>query len=133
MANKQRGEIKIKLCNEEYTMRPTFEAMCEMEDRLNISMPELVMQLHTATIKFKTVATIIWCGIHGCQDDGYTDEVKPTLNDIGESIRSHGITKIISDGIEDDSNPLVNFLSRGLMGDEQPGKQKPQDETSPPK
>jgi len=118
MANTQRGEVDILIEDKKYTMRPTFEAMCEIEDRLDLSMPELVMHLQNGELKFKTIATIIWCGIHGYSDSLYTKDAAPTLSELGNAIRTHGITKLISEGLEIGENPVVNFVTRGLIGDE---------------
>jgi hypothetical protein len=124
MANQQRGEVTIKLGDNKYTLRPTFEAMCEIEDRLDKPMLELVIDFQKGNMRFKSAAVIIWAGIHGHLLNRFTDKEKPTVQEIGESIRKDGMTNILTQGLVDGVNPLINFITRAVMGDEDPDDHK---------
>jgi len=133
MANQQRGETTIVLGEESYTLRPSFEAMCEIEDHLNCSMLELVTKFQQGDLRFKATAMIIWAGIHGSQEDGFKPKTPPTLEDVGNSIRKHGLATLLSEGVDTGTNSLVNFIIRGVMGDEEETKpSKPDESITPP-
>jgi len=128
MANEQRGEVSIKLNDKEYTMRPTFEALCELENRLNTTIPQLIVDLQTGIVSIKAVATIIWAGIWG-----YNKEEAPSIIEVGEMVVSDGMINIIGRGVEDDveTGPIVGFLIYGATGKNPTEAKEEKQEKSP--
>jgi hypothetical protein len=114
MANKQRGEVTITLMGKTYVLRPTFEAMCEIEDRLDTAMPDLLIRFQNGDVRYKHIATIIWAGMWA-----YDKDSAPSYEEVGEMIRSHGLTKVLTMGRDNptEENPIVAFMSRGILGD----------------
>jgi len=122
MANRQRGEVTITLDGKEYVMRPTFEALCEIEDKLDAAIPDLIMLFKDGNIRLKHVAAIVWGGLWG-----YDKNQAPTFSQVGELISKTGLINILGYGMEDGSNPIVMFMTYGLLGDksiEEAEKQK---------
>jgi hypothetical protein len=113
MANDQRGEVSLKLGGKEYILRPSFEALCELENRLNTTIPQLIVDLQTGIVSIKALATIIWAGIWG-----YDKDRAPTIIEVGEMVVSDGMINVISQGAVDDieTGPIVNFLVYGATG-----------------
>lgn len=104
MANKQRGEVTLELAGEKYTLRPSFEAICELEDLLDIGIMEIVTILHSGNVRLKFIAAIAWAGMWG-----YDKDNAPPFKDVGEMIMQEGITNVITQSNED-GGVLVNFL-----------------------
>ena len=50
MANKARGEVALRLGGETFVLRPTFEAVCEIEDAVGASLYEVGRRLEQAEI-----------------------------------------------------------------------------------
>ena len=50
MANKARGEVALKLGEETYVLKPTFGAVCEIEDAIGTNLFDLGRKLETADI-----------------------------------------------------------------------------------
>ena len=56
MANAARGEIAFKLGDETYTLRPTFGAVCEIEDSLGTNLFDMGRKLERAEITARELA-----------------------------------------------------------------------------
>lgn len=117
MANKLRGEVEIELAGEKWDLRPTFEALSNIESKLNKSIPEIVREQRQGSIRFNTVATIIWEGLIGA------NEGRPPISktrsgkslryeEVGEMIVRDGLVRVIS------QDGLIMFLLHGLAGDQ---------------
>ncbi len=50
MANKARGEVKLELGGETYVLRPTFGAVCEIEDAIGANLFDMGRKLERAEI-----------------------------------------------------------------------------------
>lgn len=112
MANRERGEVTVTLCDKKYTLRPTFEAMSEIEDRLDMSISELISKLQSGGVRLKYLRTIVWAGMYG-----FDKEKAPSEEEVGELIRTSGITELLTTGIKEGKNPIVMFLIKGILGD----------------
>ncbi len=134
MANKLRGEVEISLGGEAWTLRPTFEALSNIESKLNKSIPEIVREQRQGDIRLSTIAVVVWEGLIGANDG------RPPLSktrsgktlryeEVGEMIVSDGLVKFIQ------QEGLLMFLMYGLAGDkamseakERLGSEKDEDE-----
>jgi hypothetical protein len=115
MANKLRGEVKLTLGKTAYVLRPTFEAMCEIEDHLDMPIPQVLRKLVLGDIRIGWVARIVYAGIIAGLDDG---EEMPSLSEIGNEIRRTGVANVINYGANDKQAGAISmFLSYGIMGD----------------
>jgi len=111
MANKQRGEVTLELAGKKYTLRPSFEAICELEDLLDKGIMEIVSILHSGNVRLKFIAAVIWAGMWG-----YDKDKTPTFIEVGELVMETGITEVITQG-DADGGALANFLLNGVTGD----------------
>lgn len=83
------GDVIIKIRDVDYTMRPSFKFITRVEDILDKSITEVVMELAQGRVRFGHVAIIIHQGIVAA---GGTP---PKVDEIGEWVREIGVLAII--------------------------------------
>ncbi len=59
MANKQRGEVTLKLGGEKYTLRPEFGVIAEIEDELDTDMFQFGMKAEQFKFRIKELARVL--------------------------------------------------------------------------
>lgn len=101
--NRQRGEIEISLGGKAYILRPTFEAIAELESKLGIGINGLCTKVLENKHGMREVAALIHCGIVG------GGEKKLSLNQVGELVRRDGYQKF--NGI------AITFLHECMVGE----------------
>jgi len=90
----------------EYLLRPSFEALADIESRTGRSLLEILNDFAGGKAGFKTTATVIWC----CHLASRPEPGRaPSLNDIGELIVKEGLFKIAPEALK----VLVGVLNRG--------------------
>lgn len=108
MANKYRGEIEITLDGESFTLRPSFEALVEFEEKAGQTAYEVLQGLQQSQrMSAKTIAAVIWAGIRGHARPG---DRTPSFSEIGTRCQKHGLARILPSVIE--------FLGNALSSDE---------------
>ncbi len=119
MANPHRGEIELTLGAKRRTLRPTFEALAEIESRTGLTMGELAGRALTGELGVAHVAVIVWAGIRAVEGDE-----APTLLEVGEAVVSDGYSSFLVGG--GDAQGLVDFLklALGWSGDDPPAEKK---------
>lgn len=90
MANKQRGELDVTVGGTVYTLRPTFDCFCELEDLVGKGMLELLQAINRG--HFSAVRAVAWANLH----EKHGDEIK-TLKDASEWIERAGGVDIVLD------------------------------------
>lgn len=103
MANKQRGEAKFDIKGKSYILRPTFEALCQIEDELGESIISVAGKNISGTLTLPQIVKIIEIAIVG---------EKPDANDVGETIVAKGVNDTIAE--------LTKFLTNALAGGSPP-------------
>ncbi len=83
MANRERGEISVKVGEKDYTLRPTFDAICEYE-KLTGQTPEQFFDDFDRG-RFAGIRASVWCVLQ----DEHSDEIK-TLKDASRWIEDAG-------------------------------------------
>jgi hypothetical protein len=118
MANKQRGELTVTLGEREFVMRPTFEAIANIEDKLGMSVPQLISRLSASDMKLTFIATIIWEGIlaaNGGKPPKLNEDVDTSprmrYKDVGEMIFSEGLLAVMK------QEAVLKFLVHSMAGD----------------
>lgn len=110
--NNLRGETVTKLGGQDWTLRPTFEAMVEFEERAGITAIDLITSLPSRqpdgslrgrVPSIKAIAAGFWAGIRAGLRPG---QQEPTFAQVGAWIMDRGINECAHD--------LVTFLTRGL-------------------
>ena len=98
--NKQRGDAVLKLGGEAYTLRPTFAALSQLEDRTSSGLVEIVMRLSNGRWRITDLHEVIRAGIIGA------DQQPPkNLGDL-----------IIAENVPDVARAVAEFLTNALTG-----------------
>ena len=108
MANRSRGEVTLMIGEEEFILRPTFEAMEQIEDRIGIGIPKLVEVCKSGEFKLRDIVTIIHVGIIA-HNDGNQRGV-PSRAEIGEKVMDAGLSAVVGQAA------MVKFLIHGMAG-----------------
>ena len=89
MANKARGEVKLELGGEIYVLRPTFGAVCEIEDAIGTNLFDIGRKLERAEITAQELVKLT----HACIVQSGTSIEQDKL---GELIVEQGSLGIIA-------------------------------------
>ncbi len=106
MANTKRGDVDIEIGGVTYTMRPSFEAICEIEHLTGLKILPLASDLSSGNIGMESVAQIIYAGI-----GGYDKKSRPSFKEIGNEVKAAGLIKMA--GI------VTNFIVSAIGGDDE--------------
>ena len=64
MANKHRGEVELEVDGQTWTLRYSANALCELEDALNLGVAEIVETLQNPKgVRIKTLRALLWAGL----------------------------------------------------------------------
>lgn len=83
MANPERGEVGVTLGDKVYTLRPTFDALCELEGIENKPIDQILTTIEQG--RLSSVRAVVWCLL---QDDHATEF--PTLKHASRFIEQIG-------------------------------------------
>ena len=93
MANKHRGEVELVIGEKTYTLRPTFTAMVEFEDKASTTVMQALTDVaEHQKFPFKVAAAAVWSGIGGATKPGVK---RPSFEEIGAEIHQHGLFKLM--------------------------------------
>lgn len=104
MSNPLLGELEIKLGDEKFTLRPTFEGLMQVEQRSGCSIAQLSKKIMTGIIGIQDATSIIYGGIFGYCDG----KPKFTYEEIGNKVMKHGYVHLL--------DPIGKFVAAALMG-----------------
>lgn len=93
MANKAAGEIDLILGGESYTLRPSFAAVIEFEDKSGKTVFEALRDAgERQSMPIKSVAA----AFHACIKAAWKPSMgkPPTFEDVGMAIRKDGLTSV---------------------------------------
>lgn len=90
MANQERGELGVQVEGKRYTLRPDFNALCELEDLLGKTFTEAALEISNGRPN-SGLRSVVWCLLQ----DRHADEIK-TLKDAGAWIvKAGGADKVM--------------------------------------
>lgn len=89
MANRERGEVEVKAGEKAYTLRPTFNAICALEELVGMTLDDLYAQIGAG--RMSGLRSCVWCLLQPC----HADEIK-TLEDAGNWIERVGTYEIMA-------------------------------------
>ncbi len=101
MANRHRGEVEVALGGARYTLRPTFEALCEIEERTGLGLVELARRFWEGRFGVGELAVVLWAGIRAAHG------AAPDYERIGRWV--------VEQGVQDLAGPVARFLA-GVIG-----------------
>jgi len=107
MGNKWKGTFEVEILGETYTLRPSFDAMCEFEEKTGFAVPEAHKMMGDGKTSFKIVAAAVWAGIKGESYARQDSKMCPSFSVIGEKMRR--------EGIQNCAVYAMQFLSYGLI------------------
>jgi hypothetical protein len=117
MANFHRGELEIELQGpngpEKYTLRLTFNAFCEIEERTGKPIFDIIYAMSQRKVPtLSDMTAIVWAGIRGGFEDRGSDKRQAlSFEGTGERVMRTGVASLMG--------PLLIFLHKGLATDEQ--------------
>lgn len=99
MANHYRGEVTVSVVGRAYTLRPTFQIMCEMEERIGLMLPQLLRRVAEKGLLASEILMLL--AIATRHDGSRTFESETFLNMPAGEVDLH---------------PLMPALARFLLG-----------------
>ena len=101
--NKQRGDVAVTIGGQEYVLRPTYQALAEIEARTGVGLVALAGKFMNRDFGVVEAVAIISAGIAGSGE-------KPP-KDLGDQIIGQGVLQL--------AGPILAFLTNGLTGDQE--------------
>ncbi len=89
MANQERGELGVTVEGKRYTLRPDFNALCELEDLIGKTFTETALDMSQGRPN-SGLRSVIWCLLQ----DKHAAEIK-TLKDAGFWIVKAGGAEVV--------------------------------------
>lgn len=83
MANRFRGEVDITLGNEVYIMRPTFQALCEIEEKTGKTIFALLEEISSQNLLLRAIPKIIQPAIKAGGKEIDEEKIKELLHQPG--------------------------------------------------
>lgn len=83
MANPERGELSVTVGGKAYTLRPTFDALCEFETLTGKSLDSMLESINNGSLS--GLRAVVWCVLQ----DQHGDEIK-VLKDASRWIEKAG-------------------------------------------
>lgn len=88
MANPERGEAGVIVGGKAYTLRPTFDALCELEELVGRPVHDLLQGIEQG--RLSGLRAVVWCFLQ----DEHSDEIK-ALKDASKWIEKAGGTDAV--------------------------------------
>ena len=83
MANAARGEVTFKAGERTYVLRPTFEALCAIEDRLDAGIIEIAERIVGRRYGIREIAAILTAGAQAADKDVTEAEIGAAIAEVG--------------------------------------------------
>lgn len=84
MANVVRGEVHLEMAGRQFTLKPSFESIIEIESRLG-GVVALALRASKGEYGLKDITTVIWCTLN------YLGPDKPSYENIGQMVLEAGL------------------------------------------
>ena len=117
MANKQRGEMALKLGPKKYVLRPSFQLLCEIEEALDVGLITFARRLMAGEFGVREIATVFAVAVR--------DQDGPDTEETGKLI--------IQDGVAGYVGTLTDFLTTALSGNQREEPEGESHRRPPPK
>jgi hypothetical protein len=103
MANRHRGEVEVVLGGKSYAMRPTFEALAQIQDDTGVGLFGLLLRIRDQSPT--DMVAVVYQGIRYGEDPRISP---PSREDVGRAMVEEGLTKF--------TDPIVAFIEQALYG-----------------
>ena len=101
MANHQRGEVSVTLAGTEFTLRPTFAALAEIESRAGMGLVPLAQRFLDRQFGLSDVLAVLGPAIKAGG--------APPPEKLGDAVVAAGVLNL--------AGPIARFLAHALGGD----------------
>ena len=98
---RQPGDIEIELGGRRFVMRPSYKAVCEIEEATGVGVPALAARVMNGQEKLTEIAAIVTAGLRAAGEPA-------SFGKVGEMIFAAGLEKALG--------PAVEFLTRAIGG-----------------
>lgn len=112
MANIHRGEVTVSVAGQAYTLRPTFHILCQIEERIGLTVPQLLQRLQHKGLLASEILMILAIA---SQHDG-------SRRFDSEAVMDMPVDRVDLQGL---MPALALFLVRALGGMKSSGKEAP--------
>jgi hypothetical protein len=110
MGNKFRSSFEIKLNGVEYTLRPSFEAIMEFNDKAGKDVFDALQEMaQHQKLSIKVIVSCIWAGIKGEYEFQGRGLDCPSFKKIGNECQKHGYASCLP--------AAISFLSKSVASD----------------
>jgi hypothetical protein len=93
MANAKKGEYKIEANGNSVTLKYTTNALCELENKMGLSIPEIGQKiLGGENISFAAIRTLFWAGLIATGPEVTEAEAGELIDAIGFQEATNGIS-----------------------------------------
>lgn len=99
MANSYRGEVTVSVAGRAYTLRPTFQILCEIEERIGLTLPQLLRRVAAKGLLASEILMLL---------------ALATRHDGSRPFESEVFLNMPADEV--DLHPLMPALARLLLG-----------------
>ena len=100
-ANPHRGEVEIELDGKRFVMRPTFQAIAEIEQQTGTGLIALLHRMTDGGLRVSDLAVIVAAGLRAAGEPASRDKVGSLL---------------LQDGLEKTLAPASQFLMNAVTG-----------------
>lgn len=100
-ANPHRGEVEIELDGKRFVMRPTFQAIAEIEQQTGTGLIALLHRMTDGSLRVSDLAVIVAAGLRAAGEPASRDKVGSLL---------------LQDGLEKTLAPASQFLMNAVTG-----------------
>jgi len=107
MANRYRGEVDVVFAGKTRTLRPTFQALAEIEDKTDTGIVGVARRFADNSFGVRDVAAILWAGMRAGAD-GHADAAPPDYETV--------CALVVDQGLAHFAPTAAEFLTRGLAG-----------------
>ena len=112
MANPHRGEVEVILAGKTHTLRPTFQALAEIENKTGMGLLDLGRNFAAGRFGGQDLTAVIWAGLRG--HVGVANA--PDYATVGDLVVDEGFTRLAA--------PVGAFLAALLGGVAQPVRER---------
>lgn len=107
MANAAVGEVNLTIGSKEFTLRPSFYGLAEIESRADCGILQIAHDISTGKIKLKYIVAIVYGGIIGATTKGIKPEIG--FEELGELLVKNNYITLVPQ--------VVQWFGKAIVGD----------------
>lgn len=107
MPNAVVGEILLKIGEREFTLKPSFNGLAEIENRADCGILEIANHISKGSVRLKYLVAIVYGGIVGALPKGQKPEI--TIEDLGDLMVQNNYISLVPD--------IVKWFGAAIVGD----------------